>query len=935
MPERQMLLLAGHPVRIGGRALDILVTLVERSGEIVGKRELMARVWPDTLVEEGNLKVNMNALRRALGEGPGAPVYIATVVGRGYRFVAPVTVTEEAVFTPAVDPPRRHNLPTASTRLVGRKEEMAQIARDIGETRLVTIVGPGGIGKTTLALAVAETILDQHADGLWLIDLAPLKDGGLVAGAIATVVGLSTDSGSTEAAVADQLRGRQMLLVLDSCEHLIDGVAVLVDQILLRAPGVRFLATSREPLRVTGERVRRLGGLDAPGKSAGLTAAEALTFPAVQLFVQRATDQLETFRLSDADAAGVAGICRRLDGLALAIEMAATQIDAFGVAGLHDEVEHRLRLLEGRRGGAERHRTLAATIDWSYALLAEDEKRALRCLATFASSFRLDAAGAVAATAGHGADAFVGIVGRLVAKSLLSAEVRDRSVVYRLLDTTRDFAIAKLAEAGELDNARRRHAEFTLRSIEQAEPGPGTVIDWSDRCSQTIDDIREALRWAFGPSGDAGLAIRLTVEAIRYWKQLSLPEECRVAAERALDDRYAKWRDRTDDLILNMTLGATLLHTRGPMAEVKEALGKALAIAEDIGDAELQLECLSGLSEYELWTGDSRSAMAIAEKIQALSGRGPSVADGGADAPAGSALSWMGALGAARRRLEGIVRRPVSALSRDPGARFDLDQRLTALGTLATVQWLQGFPDEAQATAETQLREAEASNDAVSLCCALLHGSQIIAMYRRDYEAAWQHYTRGRAHADRHGLRIWRNMADCSCGRLRLYAGRPFDLAAYGQALEEVRSGGFRMRYPNYLTNYGEALARQGDLASGLAAVDEAIALCEANGQVVGIPEILRIKANMIRFGDPARGAEAADLYRLSIARARADGSLSWELRSTISLVRHCRGRGGDDDAEAMLAATYARFTEGFGSGDLVRARALLDARNQSAGRSD
>jgi len=394
--------------------------------------------------------------------------------------------------------------------------------------------------------------------------------------------------------------------------------------------------------------------------------------------------------------------------------------------------------------------------------------------------------------------------------------------------------------------------------------------------------------------------------------------------------RYEAHRGVRDDLVLNLTLGATLLHTRGPMAEVKSSLLKALAIAEEVGDTDLQSECLRGLSEYELWTGDSRAAIAVAEKIRVLSDKGDAGAKGDADAQAGSAMSWLGALAAARLRLESIVDRAVSEDLHPDTARFEFDQRLTARGALATVLWLLGFPDQALETARRQLKEAEASDYAVSLCSALLHGSLIIAMYRRDYDAAWAYLDRGVEHATKHGLHIWRNMALCTRARMDLYTRQTFDLAAYRDALAEVRHGGFRMRYPNYLTNYGEALARQGDLEGGLAAIDEAIALTRSNGQVVGIPEILRIKGNVIRFEDPANWNQAADLYLESIDLARRDEALSWELRSAMSLVKLWREHGGSAEAEAMLSATYARFNEGFSTGDLRRARALLDGSHQT-----
>lgn len=929
LPERRLLLRDGVPVRIGSRAFDILSVLVERSNEVVGKRELMALVWPTLFVEESNLKVNMNALRRALGDAPDGTQYVATVIGRGYRFVAAVTVDANSdVGALPGAALRTSNLPTATTRIVGRQAVIEATHLDLIEARIVSLVGPGGIGKTTVALAVAEGEIARHRDGVWLVDLSTLSDPLLVPNAIATAIGLTAHSANMLEALCQYLRERDLLLVLDSCEHLIDDVAAAVDRILAESGGTAILATSREPLRVQGERVRRLPGLATPAAEAALTAAEALSFPAVQLFVDRAVDRSEVFVLSDTDAPIAAEICRRLDGLALAIELAAPHVDALGVTGLLHALEDRFSLLEGRRGGPERHRALLATIDWSYHLLSASEQKLMRRLSVFPGSFSLNSACGVAIDVDRPAVTLD--LARLVAKSLVTAEVHDSAIEYRQLDSTRAYALEKLIESGEVDVVRRRFAEHCIILLGAAEADIERLsrTDWLTRYAGKVDDIRAALYWTFDSPTTRSLGVRLTVAAIPFGKQLSLIEEIRIAVERALEHRLAPYRSVRDELLLNLTLGATLLHSRGPLLPVKVALSKALGIAEELGDARLQLECLRGLSEFELWTGDSRSAMAVSERIRALEGQGQKAAAGDADAQAGSALSWLGVLGAARHRLEGIVHKPFVAGQRPDAVRFEFDQRLTARAALATVMWLQGFADQAVDTARQQLEDAEASNYAVSLCSALLHGSVIISMYVRDYAAARRYLDRGVDHAARHGLTIWRAMAAGGGARLDLYTGRPIDLGAFRETLGEVREGGFRMRYPNYLTNYGEALARQGDLEGGLAAIDEALAICRDTGQVVGIPEILRIKGNVIRFQVPHRWEDAAECYRQSIELAQRDYALAWELRSATSLVKLMRLYGGDAAAEDGLAATLARFTEGFATGDPRRARALVDSRS-------
>jgi predicted ATPase/DNA-binding winged helix-turn-helix (wHTH) protein len=448
IPERQLLLQGEARVRIGGRALDILTALVERPGEVVSKRELMERAWPNIVVEEGNLKVNMLALRRVLGEAPGSAQYIATVVGRGYRFVAPVQSSESvgSSFEAGAASTRNHNLPTGITRIFGRAEAIEAIRRDLDESRLVSIVGAGGIGKTTVALAVAEHVVGLFADGVWLVDLGLLRDPALAPNAIATAIGVAVNSADMLSALCEFLHDREILLVLDNCEHIIDAAATCADRILTNTAGVKILATSREPLRVKGERVRRLAGLGVPPPSSDLSTTEALAFPAIQLFVDRATDGFELFELNDVDAPTVAEICRRLDGLALAIELAATRVDAFGVGGLLKQLDDRFRLLIGRRAGPERQRTLIATLDWSYGLLSAEEAALLRAVSVFAGAFDIDGASSVSNVAP--AEAAEGLA-QLAAKSLIATDIEIDGVTYRLLETTRTYCVERLQVSAE------------------------------------------------------------------------------------------------------------------------------------------------------------------------------------------------------------------------------------------------------------------------------------------------------------------------------------------------------------------------------------------------------------------------------------------------------------------------------------------------------
>jgi predicted ATPase/DNA-binding winged helix-turn-helix (wHTH) protein len=489
-PGQQLLLEGETAVRLGSRALEILAALVERPGELVSKDELTRRVWPNAVVEESNLKVNVAALRRALGEGQPGRRYIATVSGRGYCFVAPVEHAEPG--TPSMRlgaaTERAHNLPASSTRTIGRSDTIHTLLGQLQRHWLVTIVGPGGVGKTTVALAAAEALIAAYEQRVRFVDLAPLQDPHFVPSAVASSLGLTIYSGDALAAVKGYLREGQTLVVLDNCEHVIEAAAFMAEQMISGAPGVHILATSREPLRVRGEQLHHLLPLEIPPKSCELTAAEALVFPAIQLFVERAAEILEGFELKDTDAPVVADICRKLEGIALAIEMGATCIDALGARELSALLDDRFRLLKlGRRTAVSRHRSLAATLDWSYELLPEDERTVLRRLAVFAGAFTLESASAVARGTGIAAPEVVQGVANLVEKSLVFADVSGAVAQYRLLDTTRAYALQKLSASGELEAVVRRQAEhyrYLLALAEvawEARPTAEWLADYGSR----------------------------------------------------------------------------------------------------------------------------------------------------------------------------------------------------------------------------------------------------------------------------------------------------------------------------------------------------------------------------------------------------------------------------------------------------------------------
>ena len=462
----QRLLLEGDkPVRLGSRAFDILIALVERAGEVVSKEELIAQVWPTTFVGEANLKTQINVLRRALADGQGNNRYVITVVGRGYNFAAPIRKEEPSQTSPSptIAPADRHNLPFTTTRIIGREESVTTLVAQLSHQRLVTVVGPGGIGKTSVALAVAKRTIGAYEHGVWLVDLAALREPGLVPSVVATVLGLEIRTDDPLPGLVAALRHSRMLLLLDTCEHVIDVAADLTAAVLSSAPGVTILATSREPLGVQGERVHRLGQLNSPKPSPMLTAAEAAAFPAVQVFVERVIAIVGDFTLTNKNARHVVEICRRLDGLPVAIEFAALCVKVLGIDALAACLEDSLRplLRIQRRAAIPRHWTMQAVVDWSYNLLNEEEQRFLRALGIFAGGFTVEAAAVVAVDGvTTGADAGSRLAD-LVAKSLITADVSATEPRFRLLNTTRAYTLEKLDRSGERQLIAQRNAEYS------------------------------------------------------------------------------------------------------------------------------------------------------------------------------------------------------------------------------------------------------------------------------------------------------------------------------------------------------------------------------------------------------------------------------------------------------------------------------------------
>jgi predicted ATPase/DNA-binding winged helix-turn-helix (wHTH) protein len=929
----QRLLLDGDkPVRMGSRAFDILTALIERAGEVVGKEELIARAWPATHVEEANLKIQVSALRRALGDGQGDHRYVATVVGRGYNFVAPIRKEEpsRASSSPTIAPAAPHNLPFATTRFIGREEIATTLVTQFSRQRLVTVVGPGGIGKTTVGLAVAERMIGAYEHGVWLVDLAPLRDPGMVPSSVATVLGLEIRTEDPLPALVAALKDSRMLLLLDNCEHVIDAAAGLAGALLSGTSGVNILATSREPLGVSGERVHRLASLNSPEPSPGLTATEAKAFPAVQLFVERVTAIVEDFALTDANASLVVAICRRLDGLPLAIEFAAPRVEALGIEALAARLDDSLRRMSGaqRRAAMPRHRTMRAVVDWSYGLLSPNEQRLFRALSIFAGGFTAEAATTVAMDAATaGADAIDRLVD-LVAKSLVVADVSGTTPRFRLLDTTRVFAIEELDASGERERIARRHAEYYCDLFERAEREvlARPTGEWLADYAGEIDNLRAALDWAFSPGGVEPIGVALTVAAIPLWLQLPMVEECRSRVEQVFTSLAREASiDVRSEMKLQAALGASLLFTKGAIPAARQASIAALGLAESLGDTEHQLRALWELWVHHTNTGELAAALAVAQRFYtlALEHADPATLSI-ADRMMGMSYHYLGDQTNAWRHIERMLSVDVDPLRRSPLTRFWFDQKVAGRVALARILWLRGFADQAWRTMQSAVGDAEAVADPATLCYALCHGGCLVALWVGNLAAAERYAELLLDHSRKHGFAVWNDFASRLKGVVLVKTG-DFDGGSplLRAGLHEITEPNSNLWFLTTLSQMAEALGHAGQVADGLATVERGIDRSQRGWLA---PELLRIKGELLWSQGTTRTTETVeDVFRQALDWAREHGSLSWELRAATSLARLLHKQGHSDDAVAILQPIYASFTEGFGTADLVAAKQLLD----------
>jgi predicted ATPase/DNA-binding winged helix-turn-helix (wHTH) protein len=910
-----------EPIAIGGRALDILIALVERAGKVVSRKELIERVWPNLFVEEANLRVHIAALRKALGDGQAGCRYIVNVPGRGYSFVAPVNCRINSGAPLTVNHPVQ-KLPTRLARMIGREDTISTLTSLLKTRRFVSIVGPGGIGKTTVAVAVAEAMLDDFCDGVCFIDLSALTHGSLVARAAASATGCFVQPNDPVTSLLAFLAGKKVLLVLDNCEHVIESVAALSERLVQNAPQVHLLTTSREALRVEGENVHLLLALDIPDADGELTAAKALTYSAVQLFMERAAAAGNRRELQDDEAPLVADICRRLDGIPLAIELVAGRAGSYGIRGTLSLLDKQINLLwQGGRNASPRQQTLQAMLDWSYNLLSEYEQKILRRLSIFGEVFTLDAAQRVAGDPGDDATKVANAVASLVDKSLIWVSDKRKRTLHRLLYTTRSYAGAKLAESTEWNAVARRHAQYFSDRLKLPDSG----ADSSDMpASAQIMNVRAALDWSFSSSGDVTIGVELAERAAPSFLQLSLLDECEQWCTRALAALPQSYRETKSELILLEALAISSMFSHGNSDEVRSAIERGLHLADRLEDLHHQMQLLAGLNLFLIRTGDFRTALIVANRSMA-------VAEKGGDISAVIMVEWMlgvanhlvGDQAAAQRHCE----RGFELADQAEYVYVDFfgyDHHVRALVAMARALWLRGYASRALRFARQAIEEATNRNHPIAVSISYIYSIPVF-LWVGDLDEAAKHVETLIAHTARYSLEPYHAVALALKGELMVASGQAVGgVELLRNAMAYFNAGRHHVLTAVFNRALAEGLALCGRFDDAANIIDTTIARAAQFGENFDFPDLLRARGEILSAGPQANLAAAEKAFVQSLDRARKQSALGWELPAALPLARIWIRQGHIERARALLADICARFVDGDCCKDLRTAARLL-----------
>jgi predicted ATPase len=722
------------------------------------------------------------------------------------------------------------------------------------------------------------------------------------------------------------LRPRKALIILDSCEHLIDKVAEIAGYIFRNTTDIHILATSREALHVSGECVLRLCPLDYPPEQPGLTASEVLAYPAARLFVERISARRGDFSLGDDEAPMVAEICRKLDGIALAIELAAGRAAIFGVRNTVARLGSRLDLLKfGRRTANPRHQTLIATLDWSHDHLSEIERVLLRRVAIFVGHFTLEAALAVAEEGGIDEAEISGALGSLVNKSLMDVWTGSRGPRYRLLDTTRAYALEKLAASGEQDSIAGRHASFSIKMLES---NSFNLFDLeltnatANAARNYLGNIRAALEWSFGPNGDDLKAVRLAAAASQLLLAMSLLPECRTWMEKAID-RMTPDCDPRLQMKIQAALALSLMYTEGNSERVREAFHTALNFVQPDRDTHLHLSLLSGMSMYLHGLVDAAGTYKLALRSEAAARKTGSPDDVAiSDAMLGAAYCLRSDQTRAQEHLKRSLR---GSLRRFNASQYLFDLRSSSLSVLTNSFFFSGNLDQAADCAKMNIEEAARSGHPIGLCRAFTNSMRLY-FWIDDLEQIERCLAKLEHTAERHSLAPARAVALGIRGRYLVRIGRLADgIRHLQESLEKLAIRRYDVVTSDLVSELTVSLARQNARSEALALIDRSIAAVIEAKRLLRLPAFFLAKGSALASGQVPELLLAEEFFAKAMMQARQEAALPFELRAGLELARIWIGRGELQRAHDLISPVYSRFSEGYTTPDFILARQMLE----------
>jgi predicted ATPase/DNA-binding winged helix-turn-helix (wHTH) protein len=915
----------GEVIAVGDRSFEILLTLAKARGRIVSKNELMAAVWPQRVVEANTLESHVSSLRKVLGTERGA---IRTIAGRGYQFVAEIVGESEDRYSG-----RETGLPARLSPLVGRDAAISTLMQMVESDRLVTLLGTGGIGKTRLAIETARCLASSFPDRVCLVELANLSSGEHVAMSVATALGFPpADSRMLEYRVASVLSDKKILLVIDNCEHVIEAVARTVETVLRASPLLHVIATTREVLRVEGERIYQVPALEVPLLESD-TVQDVTRHSAVQLFDRRLrsagfveNDDIETARYK-------ARICRYLDGLPLAIELAAAHALVLGIKCVAERLENRFELFNrGSRAVSARHQTLRGALDWSYDLLTESERQIFARLSVFAGAFSIETAQAIVSDEVMSPNVVLEEVVNLVSKSLLTAQTSGAVMNYRMLETTRSYAAERLADAGELSLAARRHAEHFLSEFERVE------LDWdrseSDqllpRFREYLDDLRFALRWSFSDRGDVALGIAIATAAVPYWMKIGHVAECKLNVENAIAQMKANGiLDVKREMKLYLALGGVFVFACAA-ERARPHFENARELATQVGDKVFNLKVLSGLWACTYLRGPFGLSLQYARQFEEACQT--------CDVPddvitshrmLGSAYFCVGDMSRAREHVESYLAN-ASSISYASTLGFLLDGQVGAECVLAHTLWMQGFPSAAGEAMHRALERADRVGDALSCWFARLMCSCPLTLLMGGPSELRRQVDDLSNIARVYGMASWDAHVDVWEGIVLSAEG---DAGAFERLIAPAFAKFSTWQFNASLTGLFTELCRQLVLNGKVTVAEDFVASAIARAERIedgcSLPELHRLRGELeLHAGRGGSELVAEAAFLLSLELAEGGGLLAWGLRAALSLGRLRQKQQRYKEAHDVVEQVRCRFTEASDTPDLIAAdRFLSEAR--------